>query len=222
MRYRNYTIIVAILMLSCASKYDKSIVVNSIPIIEINDSIREKYEVLNDFLDKRIKDSSKKIIIMSEKINTNMTLRILRINDIYSVDSITRKGIKEDKTFYKEEEWEKARKKYSKNSIVEIENANSRGGECCWIAENFNYKNVIFEELHIATPEFDKKYISSPNYDFYYFSEPIYYQNKEYLIFTFLEGTIFPTFSRESNIIVYKNKNGKWVQTHIGNPDWFN
>lgn len=217
----NIIIIVVILMTACATTQNKSIVIHSIPIIEINDSIRVKYEVLNDFLDKKIKDHSKKIIIMKEKINTNMTLRILRINDIYSVDSLTSKRIKEDKAFYKEEEWEKARKKYSKNSIAEIEDSNSRGGECCWIAENFNYKNIIFENLHQGTDGFEKKYISS-NYDCYYFSKPIYYQDKDYLIFTFFESNIHDALGGSSNIVIYKKINGNWLQTNIGDPDWFN
>lgn len=207
-------------MISCASKNDKTKIGDNSPTIAINDSIRDKLEVLNDFLDTKIKDRSKKIMIHSKKINTNMTLRILRLNDIYVLDSIDSKKNYEDKTFYKEAEWEIARKKYSKNSIAEIEDANDSGGECCWVAENFNYKNVIFEELRIGLPAFEKKYISSPNFNYFCFSEPIFYQNKEYLIFTVFDGIIFDGLSGNSKIIIYKKKNGKWIQTHIGIPNW--
>lgn len=69
-------------------------------------------------------------MIMSQKINTEMTLQILRINDLYSLDSLAR-IIEDDKTFYKEEEWEKARKKYSKNITANIEDAKGRSNECC-------------------------------------------------------------------------------------------
>lgn len=206
-----YIVIVLVFMISCASKNDKTKKASYNPIIVINDSVRDKLEVLNDFFDTKIKNRSKKIIIMGQKTNTNLTLRILRINDIYSLDTITGK-FKEDKTFYKEEEWEKARKKYSKNSIAEIENANYKGGECCWVAENFNNKNVIFEQLHFGTPVYEKKYFYGSNdYDFFYFSDPIYYQNKEYLIFDFSYGGVFPTESYDSGIVIYKKKNGKWV-----------
>ena len=213
-------------MISCASKNDKSIVVPSNPIIEINDTLREKYAVINDFLDTKIIDRSKKIMIHGKKINTNMTLRILRLNDIYVLDSTDSKKNYEDKTFYKEAEWEIARKKYSKNSVTEIENATFRGGECCWIAENFNYKNFIFEELDFGTPAYEKKYFFGLNeygYEFedFYISEPIYYQNKEYLVFTFSDGMVFPTQNYSTNIIIYKKKNGKWIQTHVGMPNWF-
>lgn len=227
MKHINFIIIVAsILMISCASKHDKTIVEPSNPINKINDTLKEKYAVVSDFLDTKIKDRSKKIMIHSKKINTNMTLRILRLNDIYVLDSIDNaKGYK-DKTFYKEAEWEIARKKYSKNSVTEIENATDRGGECCWVAENFNYKNFIFEELDFGTPAYEKKYFFGLNeygYEFedFYISEPIYYQNKDYLIFTFSYGMVFPTSNYGTNIIIYKKKNGKWVQTHIGIPNWF-
>ncbi len=230
MKYTNFIIIVVILMVGCASRSDKSIIVPINPINKINDTLREKYAVVSDFLDTKIKDRSKKIMILSKKINTNTTLHILRLNDIYELDSITRK-YKEDKTFYEEAEWEIARKKYSKKSVAEIENATDRDLECCWVAENFTYKNVIFEESLPGSTAFIEKYMSSKvtaieanffntlNYDFYFFSEPIYYQNRECLIFTFSEGYI-DGLSGSTNIIIYKKKNGKWVQTHIGNPNW--
>jgi hypothetical protein len=222
MRNLNFIIIAAILMISCASKYDKSIVVPINQISKINDTLREKYAIVSDFLDTKIKDRSKKIMIHSKKINPNITLKILRLNDIYVLDSLDNTKGYEDKTFYKEAEWEIARKKYSKNSVTEIENATFKGGECCWTAENFNYKNIIFEELEFGTPAYEKKYFSGlDNYDDFYFSEPIYYKNKEYLIFTFSHGCVFPTENYSTSIIIYQKKNGKWVQTHEGLPNWF-
>jgi hypothetical protein len=43
---------------------------------------------------------------MGTKIN--MTLRMIKINQILTIDSITKKNIIEDKFFYNEEEWVKA------------------------------------------------------------------------------------------------------------------
>jgi hypothetical protein len=42
---------------------------------------------------------------MGTKINTDMTLRMIKINQILTIDSITK--IIEDKFFYNEEEWVK-------------------------------------------------------------------------------------------------------------------
>ena len=74
MKHLHFIIIAAILMVSCAPKYDKSIALVNVPINKINDTLREKYEVVSDFLDTKIKDSSKKIMILSKKINTNTTI----------------------------------------------------------------------------------------------------------------------------------------------------
>lgn len=60
MKYINFIIIVVILMVGCASKSDKSVVVPINPISKINDTLREKYAVVSDFLDTKIKDRSKK------------------------------------------------------------------------------------------------------------------------------------------------------------------
>lgn len=153
-----HIVIILFFLTNCASKNNRTKIVEIKPIVAINDSLKDKLEVLNAFLDTKIKDRSKKIMIHSKKVNINMTLRILMINDIYVLDSITGK-YKEDKTFYEEDEFEKTRMKYSKNSsIIEIEKATFIGGECCWIAEHFNYKNIIFEELEFGTPAYEKKY----------------------------------------------------------------
>lgn len=217
-----YIIISTISIISCAARYEKNKVEAGAPITEVNDSLKEKYAVINDFLATKIKDRSKVVLIHSKKINTDMTLRILKLNEIYALDSIDKTKDYEDKTFYKEAEWEIARKKYSKNSASEIEKATFQGGECCWGAEIFNHKNIIFEPLEFGTPAYEKKYLFKPNdYEDFYFSEPLYYQNNEYLIFTFSHGIVSPTYNYGTNIVIYRKKNGKWVQTHIGMPNWF-
>jgi hypothetical protein len=222
MKHLHFIIIVVILLLGCTSRSDKSIVIPTNPINQVNDTPSEKYAVVSDFLDTKIKDHSKKIMIHSQKINTDMTLRILRLNEIYALDSIDRTKNYEDKTFYKEANWEIARKKYSKNTISEIENATYIGSECFWVSENFINKNIIIEEVEFGTKAYEIKYFyRTPYYNFFNFSNPIYYQNKEYLIFYCSYGSVFPPEYYNSAIIIYTKKNGKWVQTHEGAPASF-
>jgi hypothetical protein len=212
-------IIILIFIISCGSKNNRT--VDNSPVLIFNDSISDKLEVINDFLDKKINNRFNKIIILNKKINTDIILQILRFNDIYSLDSVTGK-YKQDKTFYKNEEWEKARKKYSKNTISEIEDATYIGSECFWVSENFINKNIIIEEVEFGAKAYEIKYFYRTDYyDFFNFSNPIYYQNKEYLIFYCSYGSVFPPQYYNSAIIIYKKKNGKWEQTHEGAPASF-
>lgn len=59
MKNINFAIITIILMIGCASRQDKRMVVSN-PINAINDTLREKYAVVSDFLETKIKDRSKK------------------------------------------------------------------------------------------------------------------------------------------------------------------
>jgi uncharacterized lipoprotein YajG len=65
MKHLHFIIIVVVLLLGCASRSDKSIVVPTNPINQVNDTLSEKYAVVSDFLDTKIKDRSKKIMIYS-------------------------------------------------------------------------------------------------------------------------------------------------------------
>lgn len=192
---------------------------NSNPSIEYNDSIKDKYEALNDYFDTEITDQSQKVIIMKEKISTNMTLKLLKINDIWAIDS-TGMGRK-DETFYKEEEWEKLRKKNGNSSLDKIQNAHLEKGECCWGSTNFRHKEIIFEDLEFAKSDFEKKYFFSPSYYVYWFSEPIYYKDKEYIIFTTDKGSL-SGFVGTTHLIMMKKMKNKWVQLYEGKPDWRN
>jgi hypothetical protein len=202
------------------SKIDYIIAENGIPndpIIEINDSIKEKYEALNDCFDTQIKDKSQEVIIMKEKVNTNMTLKLLKINDIWALDS---SGIgKKDEIFYKEEDWEKLRKQNGNSSLENIENAQLKNGKCCWKSTDFKFNKINFEELEIGKREFEKKYMTSPSYDLYLFSDPIYYKNKEYIIFTAIKGSL-AGFGSTVRLIIMKRIKNKWIQSYEGIPDW--
>jgi hypothetical protein len=58
-----------------------------------------KINIVHDFFDTKIKDHSKKIIVMGTKINTDMTLRMIKINQILTIDSITKKILSKTSSF---------------------------------------------------------------------------------------------------------------------------
>jgi hypothetical protein len=66
-------------------------------------SAKDKFYALNDYLETIEGYSTRKIIVISEKTSANITLEILKVNDIRSIDSNgKRKG---DETFYNEKDW---------------------------------------------------------------------------------------------------------------------
>ena len=223
MKYTYYIIgFIFLLTLSCNVKSKRkspAIVANS---VLSNDTLNDKYEVLNDFLTKRIKNKSKAVIIFSEKINTNTTLKWLLHNDIYAVDSVNFQFKNRDVEIFNDFDWETARKKYSKNFTAnDIKTKKYNIGSCCWLPENFKYKNLIFEELSTNSIEYMKKYmIQTEDYEYYSFSEPVFYKNNTYLVFSFEHGFVRTITSLTTNLIIYKKHNGKWILSHIGNPDF--
>lgn len=213
---------ILILTISCSIKSNRKSVAIKANVVISNDTLNDKYEVLNDFLRTRIDDKSKNFVIFSEKINTNTTLKWLLHNEIYAIDSITLEIKNKDSEFFRDSEWEIAREKYSKKfTPIEIKNKTYNRGSCCWLPENFNYKNLIFEELDIGSTAYIKKYLmQTEDYEYYSFSDPIFYMNDRYLMFSFTHGSARTITSHSSNLVIYKKQNGKWIQTHIGNPDF--
>lgn len=216
-RYIIYTAIILIFILSCASTNYKSKVVGSNSSIPVNDTIRDKYEALNDYFETQIKDQSQEVIIMKERISNYMTLKLLKINDIWAIDS---KGIgRKDEKFYNADDWEKLRNQNGNISLEKIENAHLQKGVCCWTPTDFKYKKILFEGLEIGKSDFEKKYFSSPNYDIYWFSQPVYYKNMEFIVFTTYKASLGGFGSTVRLIIMEKIKN-KWIQSYEGKPDW--
>ena len=66
-----HIVITLIFITSCASKNDKTKTEEKKPTIIVNDTLKEKHAVVSDFLDTKIKDGSKKIMIHSKKVNIN-------------------------------------------------------------------------------------------------------------------------------------------------------
>lgn len=210
------------LVFSCNTKNNYISDANNVTSIAKNDTLSDKYEVLNDFLNRKIRDKSKKIVIFREKININTTLKWLLHNDIHAVDPINLEVKDKDWGFFRVIEWEIARGKYSKNvSVLDIKNKTHSTGTCCWSAKNFNYQNLILEESKIGSTDYIKKYLlQKEDYEYYSFSEPIFYQSNTYLVFSFTHGSVRTIISHSSNLVIYKKQNGKWILSHIGNPDF--
>ena len=179
-------------------------------------STNERYQALNDYLETIIKDTTQVIYVAKEKINSNETLKIFKLNEIMIIDSDG--NGKEDTTLYKKKDFKVMEKKYQNNCIP------GRLQWCkvdYWKIENFKYRRISLESMN--SPKaielmLDKNY--ERDIIVHGFSEPIYYQNKKYIIFTKSRSGFN---SYHSNIIVMEKRKCKWIVTHKGeNPNVMN
>lgn len=173
----------------------------------------DKYEALNAYFETIIKDTTQTVYVAKEKINSNETLNIFGLNNIMIIDRFG--NGKGDTTLYDKRDYEKMKKKH--------ENSCASGERIWWCSDNFwentdfRYKKVILESINTIKKQealllkYDKIYV---------FSELLYYQNKNYLIFTV--DTLYPSGSNAYVVIMRKIK-GKWIVTHKAqNPNEIN
>jgi hypothetical protein len=170
-------------------------------------SRRDKYDVINSYFEIIVKkDSTKKIIVAKEKINNNSTIDIFKIK--YIIRYYGKGNSIADNLLYNKTDWKKMQEKYKNNCNI---GKYIWCNDDFWSENDFKYKKIVFESMN------NNKGIELlvNKYDFdvcvYSFSEPIYYQNKNYLAFTFVKS--YMTGSNTFVVIMKKIK-GKWIQTH--------
>ena len=180
-------------------------------------SIQDKHQALNNYFNTIIKDTTKEIIIFKKKINSNQTIEIFGVNDIIAIDS---KGSRrQDDNFYNKKDWNRMKESYS---VEYLAGKNPWFTNELWTKDDFDYKKIIYEDIETGkVGAFFQKYDFKESIDVYSFSEPIFYKNNKYLIFMVSEDRTPGGFTRPY-IIIMKKKNGKWIVTHKGFPDWHN
>lgn len=214
-RYIICTVIGLTFILSCATTNNKKKVLRSKPDIATNDSIRDKYEALNDYFDKEVKDKPQKVIIIKEKINPNETINTFKGDStVYSPTRIVREG-GVNISLYSQKDWVKMKKKYFNHNIKEALLRND-----CWKMTDFRSNKIILISDQQYTNYSNGKEIKDvdfSNKDLYTFSEPIYYKDKKTLTFIVDFGSI-PIFEMKRYIVVMEKKENKWVEIDRAYP----
>lgn len=167
----------------------------------------DKYNALNDYFETIEKDSSKKIFVAREKINSNYTLEIFKLNEIQAFNS--RGDITPDTELFNEKDQGKLK---AENPDPPIQDERIWDTNKYWTNKDFKHDKIIFESMNTkkGIESLIEKYGKS-NICVYSFSEPIYYQNKKYLVFTNYKICIA---GRSSFVVIMQKIKAKWIRTH--------
>ncbi|MEP7093075.1 MAG: hypothetical protein ABI793_03390, partial [Flavobacterium sp.] len=171
----------------------------------------QKFEAINDYLAEILKDKTKEIIIIKEKITPNETLRLFQGNNVMDTlgHSFERYDGGVPVPLYNSKEFLKMKKKYEDtvSSINLRYLSNNR-----WNPEDFKYNKIVFENWEDVYLKMQKaSYPRKPEIQIFAFSEPIYYKGKKYLVVTVSQGDTNSSGLPNTFVIVMKKIKRKWV-----------
>lgn len=168
---------------------------------------KDKYDALNSYFETILKEKDKRVIIAKEKINSNFTIEMLKLNEIQAID--TAGNITVDTMFFNQEDWGKLKNEYQ-NTIVK--GLRYWDNNEYWTTNDFKHKKIVFENMNTKTgiepviEKYDKSDVCV-----YSFSEPIYYQNKKYIVFFTTKICIA---GGNPFVVIMEKINNKWILTH--------
>lgn len=175
---------------------------------------KDKFNALNDYLETVEEFSTKKIMIIRDKVSPNRTIFILKTDYIQAIDSLGK--IKPIKDFYNKKDWETMKRTYENKVLPE---KNKAFVNKYWKENDFRKKNIAFVDIPSGSWEnafLQYMDMDSSLHSVYAFSSPIYYRNKKYLIFTFFKSNIYDGHSSSEYIVIMKKKQNKWIIAYIG------
>lgn len=184
----------------------KKIIYLFIPFLFFNCSVtKDKNAPINDYLSS-LHLENKKIMIIEEKINNNVTIDIFR-GQIY-FEPLRKKyerneGVQEP--LYVKRKWERMKDKYEDIYISDYWIRDNY-----WTLNDFKNQNIVFiKRENFPNPgkyeEFDfKEYLN-----IFSFSEPIYY-DKKYAVFTKIKTDTNDKTFADTSILIMEKKGSKW------------
>jgi len=167
----------------------------------------EKNAPIDDYLETQDLNN-KKIIIIREKINNNVTIEIFEGKTFYYEGSnkyVKVEGIMEP--LYNRQLWENMKRKYEnkQNSEEWLKGDN-------WSKADFRYKNVFFyKKEKFPKPWKNEQFNFKEQYSVFSFSEPIFYDEK-YVVFTIIKTSTYKKTFGGRSIVVMEKKDDKWIK----------
>ena len=184
----------------------------------------DKYDGINTHLSLIVRDTTKTVMIIKEKISANQTLKLFaegKLNDApfnrKNGTQIREAGILEP--LYDENDFQKMRKKYQDDKN---EGRYGFSKNTNWEASDFKLKNIYIEPHDTIM---FKKERALPLYKYetllIALSDPIYYKNRDYLVMAIAIQKSNPLYSPKYYVIVMKKTNKKWQEIQRGEQYWF-
>lgn len=169
-------------------------------------TIKSKNAPINDYLTS-LDLKNKKIIIIQEKINNNITIGIFKGETLDFADPNTIiKGEGVQKPIYDEILWENMKKKYE-----DLNHHDYWIKGKYWTKNEFKHNDITFIKLEkFPNPGKYEKFDFKEILDAFSFSEVIYYNNKKYAVFTLQKTNTDVLFIGKASILLMKKINSKW------------
>lgn len=176
---------------------------------ETSNDYRDKSIVLNEFLKSEIKDSTKGVIVLKEKYNSNRTVERFKGDSVvYSPTNIIREG-GVSLSLYKEKYWSEMKEKYWK--------ANEEQGflkNDDWKETDFTSNNILLlnhQQLVDYSNGKEIEGIDISRKEVYTFSNLIHYKNNKTIVF-YVSVCEANCFEGRGFLIIMKKKNEKWIE----------
>ncbi|OXB19576.1 hypothetical protein B0A80_19680 [Flavobacterium tructae] len=180
---------------------------------------KDKYEAINTYLSLIVKDTTKTIVIVKEKISSNGALELFSGGKLDNVPFSRVNGVEERaggilEPLYNENGFQKMRKKYQNDAD---EGRSYFAKNTKWNSTDFKLKTIFFETYDTIMY---KRGRGIPIYNYttemIALSEPMYYKGKEYLVIAVAIGDTSPIGYLNDYVIVMKKINNKWTLIQRG------
>ncbi|WP_202701096.1 hypothetical protein [Flavobacterium sp. UGB4466] len=183
---------------------------------------KDKYEAINTYLSLIVRDTTKTIAIVKEKISPNEALRLFSGGKLNNVPFSRVNGIEERaggilEPLYKEKYFQKMRRKYQDDRN---EGRFGFAKNTKWNSADFKLQNIYFEVFDTIMFKKEKSGQQIYKYETLLIplSEPMYYKNNDYLTVGVAVQKSNPIYNLNYYVIVMKKVNNRWTVIEKGQP----
>jgi hypothetical protein len=177
---------------------------------------KDKFNVLNDYIKLEIKDTTRGIVIVQEKISPNYTIK--KFDDCVLSAYHLRYPFRGDSILYNVKNWTKMKNKYA---IKQLKDERFYLKKDFWTKEDFLFKKFAIENIkEIKNISSDDTKYNIHNTNIYGFSEPIYYKKKSVIVFAVTNFTYKMISTSSTYLVIMKKKKGKWMVLDYVVNEW--